>query len=157
MVRLGYNLVYCTEGGTMMLSLLLSVAMAANPFRVEVQPLSVTENEVKDMLVTFVVPEGYHLYQDMMSVVPHTTEGVVFSSPVFPIGELKTDPANPEQMREVFDTTVQIKVPVTSDKSGIYTTEMTVQYQGCKETLCYMPKSEKIPVTIVVEEKPKSK
>ena len=136
----------------MILSLCLSVAMAANPFRVEVQPLSLPEKEVKEMLVTFVVPEGYHLYQDMMSVVPKTTDGLTFSTPVFPIGQLKTDPANPEQMREVFDTTIQIKVPVTSDKYGVYTTELTVQYQGCKETLCYMPKSETMPVTIEVTE-----
>ena len=138
----------------MILSFCLSVAMAANPFRVEVQPLSMPEQEVKDVLVTFVVPEGYHLYQDMMSVVPKPTEGVVFSPPIFPMGELKTDPANPEQLREVFDTTVQVKVPVTSEKSGVYTTELTVQYQGCKETLCYMPKSEMVPLTIQVIERP---
>ena len=141
----------------MMLSLFLSVAVAANPFRVEVQPLSMTESEVQDVLVTFVVPEGYHLYQDMMSVLPKPIEGVMFSSPIFPMGELKTDPANPDQLREVFDTTVQVKVPVTSEKSGVYTTELTVQYQGCKETLCYMPKSEMVPVTIAVEEKAESK
>ena len=81
----------------------------------------------------------------------------MFSSPIFPMGELKTDPANPDQLREVFDTTVQVKVPVTSEKSGVYTTELTVQYQGCKETLCYMPKSEMVPVTIAVEEKAESK
>ena len=141
----------------MMLSLFLSVAVAANPFRVEVQPLSMTESEVQDVLVTFVVPEGYHLYQDMMSVLPKPIEGIMFSSPIFPMGELKTDPANPDQLREVFDTTVQVKVPVTSEKSGVYTTELTVQYQGCKETLCYMPKSEMVPVTIAVEEKAESK
>ena len=111
-----------------------------------------TENETKDVLVTFVVPEGYHLYQDMMSVVPKATDGLTFSAPVFPIGHLKTDPANPEQMREVFDTAVQVKVSVTSPKSGVYMTELNVQYQGCKETLCYMPKSETIPVTIQVVE-----
>ena len=141
----------------MILSLCLSVAIAANPFRVEVQPLSMTENEVQDVLIIFVVPEGYHLYQDMMSVVPKTTEGIVFSSPIFPMGQLKTDPANPDQLREVFDTTIQVKVPVTSKKSGVYTTELTVQYQGCKETLCYMPKSEVVPVTISVEANAESK
>ena len=140
----------CAQGGVMILSLCLSVAIAANPFRVEVQPLSVIENEVKDVLVTFVVPEGHHLYQDMMSVVPKTTDGLTFSSPIFPIGQLKTDPANPDQMREVFEASVQVKVPVTSDRSSVYTTELTVQYQGCKDTLCYMPKSEIIPVTIEV-------
>ena len=128
----------------------LSVALAANPFRVEVQPVNMVKGETKEMLVTFVVPEGYHLYQDMMSVVPSTTDGLTFSAPVFPMGQLKTDPANPEQMREVFATPVQVKVPVTSTTTGIYMTELKVQYQGCKETLCYMPKTETMQTTIAV-------
>ena len=128
----------------------LSVALAANPFRVEIQPVNMVTGETKDMVVTFVVPEGYHLYQDMMSVTPNTTDGLTFSAPVFPMGKLKTDPANPDQMREVFDTPVQVKVPVNSEKPGVYTTEVTLQYQGCKETLCYMPKRETIQTTIAV-------
>ena len=128
----------------------LSVAIAANPFRVEIQPVNMVQGETKDMVVTFVVPEGYHLYQDMMSVIPSTTEGLTFATPVFPMGQLKTDPANPEQMREVFATPVQVKVPVTSTTTGVYLTELKVQYQGCKETLCYMPKTETMQTTIAV-------
>ena len=66
------------------------------------------------------------------------------------MGHLKTDPANPEQMREVFDTPVQVKVPMTSTTTGVYMTELKVQYQGCKETLCYMPKTEMMQTTIAV-------
>ena len=127
-----------------------SVAMAANPFRVEIQPVQMVKGETKEMVVTFVVPEGYHLYQDMMAVVPNSTDGLMFSSPVFPMGQLKTDPANPEQMREVFDTPVQVTVSVTSTVKGVYTTDVMVRYQGCKETLCYMPKTETLPATIEV-------
>ena len=128
----------------------VSVALAANPFRVEVQPVSMEVGETKDVHVTFVVPEGYHLYHDMMSVVPKPVEGIAFAAPVFPMGHLIADPANPEQMREVFDTAVQVKVPVTSTTVGVYLTELTVQYQGCKETLCYMPKTETLQTTIQV-------
>ena len=128
----------------------LSVAMAANPFRVEVQPVTMVQGETKDMVVTFVVPEGYHLYQDMMSVAPNTTDGLTFSAPVFPMGKLKKDPANPDQMREVFDTPIQVKVPVNSNTKGVYMTELKVQYQGCKDTLCYMPKTETVETTIQV-------
>ena len=81
----------------------------------------------------------------------------MFSSPVFPIGELKTDPANPEQMREVFDTTVQIKVPVTSDKSGIYTTEMTSTIPRVQRNVVLHAQIREDSVTIVVEEKVTSK
>lgn len=137
----------------------LSMAFAANPFRVEIQPVNMVEGETKDMLITFVVPEGYHLYHDMMAVTPSTVESISFSKPVFPMGHLIVDPANPEQMREVFDTAVQVKIPVASTTSGVYMTDVTVRYQGCKETLCYMPKSETIQTTIEVNppEKPKSK
>ena len=134
----------------MILAFCLSIAQAANPFRVEVQPVSMTVDEKKEMVVTFVVPEGFHLYQDMMSVVPKSSDDLVFLEPVFPMGHLIADPANPEQMREVFDTAVHVKVPITSSKVGVYTTDVTVQYQGCKKTLCYMPKSETLPVTIQV-------
>ena len=136
----------------MILALCLSSALAANPFRVEVQPISMTVDENVDMVVTFVVPEGFHLYQDMMSVVPKLTDDLVFSDPIFPMGHLIADPANPEQMREVFDAAVNVKIPVTSSKVGVYTTDVTVQYQGCKKTLCYMPKSETLPLTIKVGE-----
>ena len=136
--------------------LCLSTAVAANPFRVEVQPVSATVGETTDMLVTFVVPEGYHLYHDMMSVAPKAIDGIVFAVPVFPMGHLISDPANPEQLREVFDTAVQVKVPVTSTTAGIYSTELTVQYQGCKATLCYMPKTETLQTTIQVTEQAKA-
>lgn len=135
--------------------LCLSTALAANPFRVEVQPLSTSVGETKNVLVTFVVPEGFHLYQDMMSVAPKPVDGVTFATPVFPMGHLIADPANPEQLREVFDTAVQVKVPVTSTTVGVYLTEFTVQYQGCKDTLCYMPKTETLQTTIQVVEKAK--
>ena len=134
----------------MILAFFLSIAQAANPFRVEVQPISMTVDEKEEMVVTFVVPEGFHLYQDMMSVVPKLTDNLVFSEPIFPMGYLTVDPANPEQMREVFDTTVHVKVPITSSKVGVYTTDVTVRYQGCKKTLCYMPKSKTVPVTVQV-------
>lgn len=133
--------------------LCLSTALAANPFRVEVQPVSTAVGETKNVLVTFVVPEGFHLYHDMMSVTPKPVDGITFSAPVFPMGHLIADPANPEQLREVFDTAVQVKVPVTSTTVGVYLTELTVQYQGCKETLCYMPKTETLQTTIQVAAK----
>ena len=136
----------------MILAFCLSIALAANPFRVEVQSVSMTVDQTTEMVVTFVVPEGFHLYQDMMSVVPKLTDNLVFLDPVFPMGQLIVDPANPEQMREVFDAAVQVKIPIKSSKVGVYTTDVTVQYQGCKKTLCYMPKSETLPVTVQVVE-----
>ncbi len=129
---------------------LLQLATAVNPFRVEVLPTQITVNETGKISVTFVVPEGYHLYQDMMSIRPATTQGLSFGTPIFPMGHLIADPANPTQMREVFDTTVQVTLPVSSDTVGVYSADLTVQFQGCKDTLCYMPKSEVVTTTVQV-------
>ena len=137
---------------TLLLSPWVSEATAASPFRVEILPVQMTVGEPAHVNVTFVVPAGFHLYQDMMSVEPKPLEGLTFSTPVFPHGHLIADPADPTQMREVFDTTVQVTVPVTARTSGIYTTDFTVRMQGCKATLCYMPQTESIGVQLVASE-----
>ena len=133
--------------------LLLSVAWAQNPFRVEVQPVHMKMDQTESVKVLFVVPDGYHLYQDMLSVVPTATDGLKFEEAKFPLGHLIPDPANPAQMREVFDETVEIVVPVSATKQGVYTSEFTVRFQGCKATLCYMPKTDVVSGTIVVDAK----
>ena len=129
---------------------LLTVAFAANPFRVEVLPTQIESGKKGEVLVTFVVPDGYHLYHDMMLVETTPVAGLVFDKAVFPIGHLIADPANPAQLREVFDATIQVKVPVASSTVGTYSTDITVQFQGCKDTLCYMPKSETVPTSVQV-------
>ena len=129
---------------------LVTVALAANPFRVEVLPTQFESGKKGEVLVTFVVPDGYHLYHDMMLVETTPVAGLIFDKAVFPMGHLIADPANPAQLREVFDTTVQVKIPVTSSTVGRYSTDITVQFQGCKDTLCYMPKSETVSTSIEV-------
>ncbi len=135
----------------MFLLTLIATVWAANPFRVEVQPVELTVDSQKDMVITFVVPRGFHLYHDMMSVEPLKQEGLAFASPVFPMGNLIADPANPAEMREVFDSTIQVTVPVQSATVGTYLTEVKVRYQGCKDTLCYMPKSETLSTVVEVK------
>ena len=152
---MGYEISYSLSNHngdqmTILWMTLITVALAANPFRVEVLPTQLESGKKGSVLVTFVVPEGHHLYHDMMSVEVSPVVGLDFEKPVFPMGHLIADPANPTQMREVFDTTVQVRVPVASTLVGIYATDVTVQFQGCKDTLCYMPKSETVSTTIQI-------
>jgi thiol:disulfide interchange protein len=152
---MGYKISYSLSNHiedqmTILWMTLVTVALAANPFRVEVLPTQLESGKKGEVLVTFVVPEGYHLYHDMMSVDIVPITGLVFEPAVFPMGHLIADPANPTQLREVFDATIQVKVPVTSSTIGTYPTDITVQFQGCKDTLCYMPKSETVSTSIQV-------
>lgn len=129
---------------------LLSLAQAENPFRIEVIGVEIQPNESGDITVLFVVPEGFHLYQDMMSVTASPMSELQFSDPQFPIGHLTKDPANPEQMRMVFESTIEVKVPVTSAINGRYEPSFEIRYQGCKDTLCYMPATENISTWVQV-------
>lgn len=130
---------------------LMMTALAGNPFRVEVQPLQMTTTEPSTIQVYFIVPPGHHLYQDMMKVEVKPVSGLTFEMPKFPTGHLIADPANPANWREVHDTTVKVEVPVTASQSGLLSTEWTLTYQGCKDTLCYMPKTETLQGTVVVQ------
>ncbi len=137
----------------MLLSILFaSYAWAGNPFRAEVQPLQMQVGKTESLTLILVVPEGYHLYQDMLTVDPNGVDGLQFMKPNLPLGKWIKDPANPEQLREVFDETVHVTIPVKATSAGIFTSEVTVQFQGCKATLCYMPKKEQVTGMIVVSE-----
>lgn len=125
---------------------------AENPFRVEILPTQAFVKQETQMKVIFVVPEGHHLYVDMLSVQPQTQVDLDFQSAKFPTGTLKKDPANPSDLREVYFETTAVLLPVTSQKTGVFTSNIRVRYQGCKEGLCYMPKEEDISVSLIVLE-----
>ncbi len=131
--------------------ILMGLAVAGNPFRAEVQPLQMTQSESSVVQVYFIVPPGHHLYQDMMKVESTPVEGLQLGTPKFPTGHLIADPANPANWREVFDSTVKVEVPITATKEGTLTTEWSLTYQGCKDTLCYMPKTDVIQATVMVK------
>lgn len=131
-----------------------SVAYADNPFRVEIPMVQMVPEQTKDASITFVVPKGFHLYQDMMSVQvqssPEIEANFVFGELRYPVGHLIADPANPEQMREVFEETVTVALPLTAKTLGVHTVQVDVRYQGCKETLCYMPKTDTLDMVVKV-------
>ena len=138
-------------GVTMFTWMMMAVALAGNPFRTEVQPVQMTQSEPSTVQVFFIVPPGHHLYQDMMKVESSSVDGLQLGTPTFPTGNLIPDPANPANWREVFDSTVKVEVPIKATKDGIFTTEWSLTYQGCKDTLCYMPKTDVVQTIVVVQ------
>lgn len=127
-----------------------SVAKAENPFRVEILPTTAIVSQEGTIKIVFVVPEEHHLYVDMMSVEAEPSKELNIEKPKFPIGKLKADPANPEQMREIYFETTTVELPIKPNQFGIYPAKIEVRYQGCKEGLCYMPKTEMIDTSVVV-------
>ncbi|MFM2248933.1 MAG: hypothetical protein RL071_5008 [Pseudomonadota bacterium] len=117
---------------------------AANPFRVEVEPLGglVPGGQARARVVV-AVPEGFHVYRDMMSVTVLDAGGLTLGAADFPPGLSRPDPANPSAEREQYDTNVVIEIPVTATgAAGRRIAKLEVKYQGCKRSLCYMPATE---------------
>ena len=119
--------------------LLSSVWAAQNPFRSEIAPVTLTNTNQGAMEVLIAIPQGYHLYKDMMSVRSVDPSGLTFQDPELPKGLFQPDPANPSQYREHYEETIVINVPFSVNDDGSYEPKIEVRYQGCKNGLCYKP------------------
>ncbi len=125
---------------------------AANPFRVEVEaPAGLVAGASGVLRVVVLVPEGFHVYRDMMHVEVVDPAGLSWGAPSFPVGLQTPDPANPSAMREVYDTNVVVEIPVKAGAAvGPMNARVEVKYQGCKKALCYMPATELVDVVVPV-------
>ncbi len=148
-------------------------AGSSNPFRVEATNAAIAPSEAGEVAVVIRVPADHHLYRDMMVVHPQVlrfqeasasaaptvvapgAQGhLSIGTPSFPPGFTKPDPADPSATREQYDMDVHVQIPVTAAaRTGTYTLEFEVEYQGCKKSLCWMPQSERVESTITVREK----
>lgn len=125
-----------------------------NPFRVEGKRASAAIGQDGIVQVLVHVPKDHHLYRDMMEVtrmVDEASTTVVTGEASFPPGFVKPDPADPSATREQYDMDVVIDVPVKGvAEAGNYTLKFEVRYQGCKKSLCWMPQTDVVEVTLKV-------
>ena len=127
------------------------VLASENPFRSEVR-VKEFSGQKSTVEIIISVPEGFHLYRDMMWVKPTLVPQLAFSDALFPKGVFLPDPANPERFREHFDKTITIEVPVQASSMGVYQTTIDVRYQGCKAGLCYRPAIDTHTITLNAKE-----
>jgi len=138
------------RGGSLALFLALSTSASAqdDPFHVEISKTSILSGGTAEVEVLVVVPAGFHVYRDMMRVQVPEAGAFQVGATVFPEGRWEADPAEPDEIREIFDASVSIRVPVSAPESiaiGSYDMEVYVGYQGCKATLCYVPQERTVP------------
>ena len=130
---------------------------AKNPFRLEIQTPDLTVGEASDIKIMVVVPPEHHLYRDMMWIHVLSASGVQVSPAEFPLGTFKPDPANPADLREQYEDTPVVRMPVVAPKEGTAELLLEVRYQGCKRTICFRPVLEEHIVKIQVEKTPETK
>ena len=135
-----------------LLALVQPVFAGEDPFRVEALNASIAEGGSGKVTVIVRVPDGFHVYRDMMAVEVVNNGGLTIGSPSFPPGEMAPDPASPGSLRELYEEDVFVELPVTvpTGTKGTRSTLVHVRYQGCKKTLCYMPGEQDVEATVTV-------
>ncbi len=115
-----------------------------DPFRVEIAPIDVPAGGSAGLGILLVIPEGHHLYRDMLEVRLDEPGAFTVGELDVPLGELEPDPAFPERKREAYHETFTMTLPLHApgDLSGEYELEFQVRYQGCKDKICFLPGSE---------------
>lgn len=100
---------------------------------------------------TIVVPPGYHVYRDMVSVEVVDPGGLALGTASLPPGLEQPDPASPGSLREQYDFDAIIELPVAkAPTAGRYAALLSVRYQACKASLCLFPRTEEVTSTLVV-------
>ena len=123
-----------------------------NPFRVEAELLKVAPGVAGALRITIAVPKNHHLYKDMVEVVVVQSGALKLGEASLPPGLSKPDPADPSATREVYDMDVIIEVPVAASKvEGSFPVDLSISYQGCKKSLCWMPQTEEIRAMVRVK------
>lgn len=131
-------------------ALVRSAFGAEDPFRVEAQDVTLKPGSSGKVTVVVRVPEGFHVYRDMMAVTVANAGALKAGNATFPDGLLADDPASPGAMRELYEQDVFVGIPVTvpAGATGDLPVVLDVRYQGCKKTLCYMPGEQEVTAVV---------
>lgn len=132
---------------------LIGAASAADaPFRVEAEDATVAPGGTVQVRLNVIVPDGFHVYRDMLGIKAGSAGTWTVGAPSYPPGLNKPDPANAAAMRELYESDVLIDVPVTApaDATGQQAVSLDVTLQGCKKGLCYPPQEESVTALVTV-------
>lgn len=150
--------------GLVFLLLLLAVALApgaqeaaeAEPFRWEVrlEPEQVAAGQSSQLKIALRIAPEHYVYRDMTSFSVEAGQGVDAGEPVFPEAEQITDPFN-GTLKEIYRGEKQFNIPleVAADvEAGTQTIRLGIQYQGCSDTVCFLPKRITLSAALSVRE-----
>ncbi|MBQ9432460.1 MAG: thioredoxin family protein [Kiritimatiellae bacterium] len=114
-----------------------SAAVAASPFSARIaEPAPRQPDQSLPFEITVSVPEHHVVYKSSVEVKAET--GAALGAVKLPAAVTKPDPVDPDTTVEVFkgDFTVTGTLKPGSDAA---TPKLTISFQGCSETECFMP------------------
>lgn len=134
------------------LTLAAQAGPEASPFRATSQGLTLAPGATAPATVVISVPQGTTLYKDMTFFTVVDAGGVTVGEASLPPAAEKEDPAL-GLMRELWDMDVYVELPVTAPATaGSHDVLVEATWQGCKGSLCFMPVTEQITVSVLVAE-----
>ncbi len=107
-----------------------------NPFSV-----SVGHGDAETISIDFTVPDGHYLYAAQLKVVESSA---ALTPKTTPEPKPKADPFSGDTV-DVYDHDFQLVY--TTVPNAEFPLKITVEYQGCSETLCYMPQTETFDIS----------
>lgn len=86
-----------------------------------------------NLILTFTMPDGYHLYRDKFRF---KSTNATFGETEWPEAEIIDDPTFGET--PAYSGVLELVVPIKSSSDG---SSLALAYQGCSQTFCYPPRS----------------
>jgi thiol:disulfide interchange protein DsbD len=129
----------------------MALAADENLVRAEVADLSVAAGQTAPVEVSVIVPPGFHVFADRLAVDVVDDGDLTAGKPAFPEGLTKPDPLTGEP-REIYEHDVQVDVPITvpTASTGDHQVQLKVEFQACKNNLCFLPKVEELAAWVHV-------
>jgi thiol:disulfide interchange protein DsbD len=102
-----------------------------------------------ELVVRWLIAEGYYLYRDKTSITLIDGEGVTLGATELPDGKVKHDEFFGDV--QVYYNEVRARVPLQRAAGEVTDITLQLGYQGCAEKgICYPPIKKQLPVTLPV-------
>ena len=128
-----------------------TLQQSSDPFRWSAAPLQLVPGVPAELLLTLSIPKGTYIYRDKLEVVVAQALGVEVAEPLFPRAMLRSDPADPQTVRALYEGSVLVRVPLAlaTDRSMVPRLLLRVAHQGCVPGLCYPLRQRQLQPTLI--------
>lgn len=121
----------------------------------EVKPDSeqIEQGVTSNITAKLTVAKDHIIYKDMTKITVSAPDGIDLADPQYANSVVKFDPTIQEE-KDVFVGETEHTIPfyVQQDtQPGDYIVSVTVEYQGCSQSVCYFPETKQyeVPVTVI--------
>ncbi len=101
------------------------------------------------------IAKGHYVYKDKTRIEPVPAKGLKFGKPVFSAPARKKDKFT-AQTESVYTDSLIITIPVRTESAGSQV-RFIAHYQGCSESMCFLPVSDTLSATIAVAQTEKER